>query len=182
MTEFLTRSKLSQEEFSQSTEYKRRRKAMTTTNNNPAIEEARAYAHEAIEEAYPQTIEVEDATDAMYEFDAIIIDDELCDVAEIAIMHDFGRNTFALVERPRINEAVIHEAEKHLRIAELLEQAELKVFMLSMQCETEEEITAAWAAITSTTSQSMRNRLHEIGGDVDSAIRNTDRYLLTNPQ
>ena len=155
---------------------------MTITNNNHAIEQARQYAHEAIEEAYPQALEVEDATDAMYEFDAIIIDDELCETSEIAIMHDFERNTYALVERPRITESVIREAEKHLRIADLLQQVELKVFMLAMQCETEEEITAAWAAVTSTASQSMRNRLHEIGGDVDTAVRNIDRYLLTNPQ
>ena len=153
-----------------------------TQSTPQAIEEARAYAREAIEQAHPQALEVEDATEAMYEFDAIIIDDELCDVVEIAIMHDYDRNTFALVERPRVNEAVIREAEKHLLIADLLQQAELKIFMLAMQCESEEEITAAWAAVTSTASQSMRNRLHEIGGDVDAAVRSIDRYLLTNPQ
>jgi hypothetical protein len=111
-----------------------------------------------------------------------VIDDENCDVAEIAIMHDFDNDWYALVERSRPNTALIHEAKKEMRIGDLLQQIELKVMMLSMACETENEITAAWAAVTATVSSSMRIRLHEVGGDVDVAMRTIDHFLLTNPQ
>ena len=118
----------------------------------------------------------------MYEFDAIVIDDEECDVAEIAIMYDDDTERYALVERPRSNAALIREAEKEMRIGDLLQQIELKVMMLSMACETEEELAAAWAAVTATASSSMRIRLHEVGGDVDRVVQQVDRFLLTNPQ
>lgn len=150
-------------------------------NTNP-IEEARRLAREVIEQAHQTAIELDEPTKDMYEFDAIVIDDESCNVAEIAIMHDFDNDWYALVERPRPNAALIHEAEKEMRIGDLLQQIELKVMMLSMACETQDEIAAAWAAVTATASSSMRIRLHEVGGNVDEVMQQVDRFLLTNPQ
>lgn len=155
--------------------------AINDKNTNP-IEEARRLAREAIEQAHQTAIELDEPTKDMYEFDAIVIDDEDCDVAEIAVMHDFDNDWYALVERPRPNAALIHEAEKEMHIGDLLQQVELKVMMLSMTCETEDELAAAWAAITSTASQSMRIRLHEIGSNVDKVMQQVDQFLLTNPQ
>ena len=37
----------------------------------------------------------------MYEFDAILIDDEACSIASVSIMHDPDADTFALVESAR---------------------------------------------------------------------------------
>ena len=37
----------------------------------------------------------------MYEFDAILIDDEACSIASVSIMHDPDADTFALVEGAR---------------------------------------------------------------------------------
>ena len=155
--------------------------AKNNTNTNP-IEEARRFAREVIDQAHETAIEMDEPTEDMYEFDAIIIDDEDCDVAEIAIMYDDETERYALVERPRVNAILIHEAEKEMRIGDLLQQIELKVMMLSMTCETQDELAAAWAAVTATASASMRMRLHEIGGDVDEAMRTVDHFLLTNPQ
>lgn len=138
--------------------------AKGNTNINP-IEEARRYAREVIDQAHETAIEADEPTKGMYEFDAIVIDDEECDVAEIVIMYDDDTERYALVERPRPNAALIREAEKEMRIGDLLQQIELKVMMLSMACETEEELAAAWAAVTATASSSMRIRLHEVGGD-----------------
>ena len=129
--------------------------AANDKNTNP-IEEAKRTAREAIEQAHDIAIELDEPTEGMYEFDSIIIDDPDSEVAEIAIMHDFERDWFALVERPRPNAALIHEAEKEMRIGDLLQQIELKTTMLSMQCETEDEVAAAWAAVSATASQSLR--------------------------
>lgn len=150
-------------------------------NTNP-IEEARRYAREVIDQAHGTAIEADEPAEGMYEFDAIVIDDEDCNVAEIAIMYDDDTERYALVERPRPNAALIHEAEKEMRIGDLLQQIELKAMMLSMACETQEELSAVWAAVTATTSSSMRIRLHEIGGNVDEAMRAVDHFLLVNPQ
>lgn len=144
----------------------------TTTHNikdysEDPIEEAKRIARETIEQAHDIAIELDEPTEGMYEFDAITIDGEQCDVAEIAIMHDYDRDWYALVERPRPNAALVQEAEKEMRIGDLLQQIELKVMMLSMACETEDEFAAAWAAVSATASQSMRIRLREIGADVD---------------
>lgn len=79
----------------------------------------------------------------MYEFDAIIIDDEECPISEIAIMHDDEAELYARVERVRPNAALVHEAEKEMRIGDILQQIELKAMTLSMACETEDEIAAA---------------------------------------
>lgn len=148
---------------------------------NP-IEEAKAYAREAILETYPDAREVEAPTKGSYEFDAIIIDDAECGIAEVAIMHDYEANVYALVERIRPDEELIREAEREMRIGDLLQQIELKVMMLSMQCETEDALAVAWAAVDSTASQSFRIRLHEIGADVDAVMRKVDHFMLTNPQ
>ena len=73
---------------------------MTTANLNP-IEEAKAYAREAIRETRPAAKEVPQSTAGMYEFDAILIDDEACSIASVSIMHDPDADTFALVENAR---------------------------------------------------------------------------------
>ena len=73
---------------------------MTTANLNP-IEEAKAYAREVIRETWPAAKEVSQSTAGMYEFDAILIDDEACSIASVSIMHDPDVNTFALVEDTR---------------------------------------------------------------------------------
>ena len=97
-------------------------------------------------------------------------------------MYDDDTERYALVERPRSNAALIHEAEKTMRIGDLVQQIEVKIMMLSMLCEKEPEIAAAWAAVLATTSSSMRIRLHEICGDVDKVMQQVDHFLLTNPQ
>ena len=73
---------------------------MTTNANSGLINVAKRYVREAIHETWPTAREVAETTNSMYEFDAIVIDDENCDVAEIAIMHDFDNDWYALVERP----------------------------------------------------------------------------------
>lgn len=146
------------------------------------IEEARDQARAAIAEAYPQALEVEDVTKGMYEFDAVIIDDEECEIAEVAIMHDYEANVYALVERIRPDEELIREAEREMRVGDLLQQIELKVMMLSMLCDTEDGLAAAWAAVDATASQSFRLRLREMGADVDAVMRKVDRFMLFNPQ
>lgn len=73
---------------------------MTTVNLSP-IEEAKAYAREAIHETWPAAKEVPQLTAGMYEFDAILIDDEACSIASVSIMHDPDADTFALVENTR---------------------------------------------------------------------------------
>jgi len=73
-----------------------------TTNANPNItNEAKAYAREAIHETWPTAKEVAQPTAGMYEYDAILIDDETCSIASVSIMHDSDANTFALVENAR---------------------------------------------------------------------------------
>ena len=84
------------------------------------------------------------------------------------------------MERQRLGTALIHEAEKEMRIGDLLQQIESKTMMLSMQCETEDEVAAAWAAVSTTTSQSMKTQLYEIGGDVSRVMQQLDRFLLIN--
>ena len=73
-----------------------------TTNANPGIiNEAKAYAREAIHETWPTAREVGELTACMYEFDAICIDDETCPISSISIMHDPDVDTFALIENAR---------------------------------------------------------------------------------
>lgn len=73
---------------------------MTTANPN-LIEDAKAYAREAIHETWPTAKEVSQPTASMYEYDAILIDDEACGIASVSIMHDLDTDTFALVENAR---------------------------------------------------------------------------------
>ena len=74
---------------------------MTTNANLDIIEEARAYAREAIHETWPTAKEVAQPTAGMYEYDAILIDDETCYIASVSIMHGPDADTFALVENVR---------------------------------------------------------------------------------
>ena len=74
---------------------------MTTNTNPEIINKAKAHAREAIHEAWPTAVEVAEPTAGMYEFDAIIIDDESCPVSSVSIMHDPDADTFALIENAR---------------------------------------------------------------------------------
>lgn len=68
-------------------------------NDANPIDEDKAYAREVIRQAYPEARETQETAKMSYEFDAIIIDDEECQLYEISIMHDEESNTFALVEK-----------------------------------------------------------------------------------
>ena len=152
------------------------------THSESPIEEARQEARNYIGEAWPTAIEVCSASPSMYEFDAICLDDAPEGIASISIMHDPEADTFALVENPYIDPEAIKKAERDLTTADLLSQIELKIMMLMQNSETEDEIAAAWAAVSSTTAQSARLRLCEIGGDVDEARRCIDGLFLLNPE
>ena len=65
------------------------------------IDSAKQYAREAIHETWPAAKEIAHPSASMYEFDAILIDDEACSIASVSIMHDPDVNTFALVEDTR---------------------------------------------------------------------------------
>ena len=116
-------------------------------NENP-IEEAKAYAREAILETYPNLRETEEPIESSYEYDGIMIRDEECDVYEIGIMHHEESETFALVEKTRTAMRLAEEAEHELAIADLLRDVEVKVMMLLQNCRTNEEVGAAWGAIS----------------------------------
>lgn len=121
----------------------------------------------------------------MFEYDAILIDDESCPVESVSIMQSNETDEFALVQNPRVDPAVLREAEEVMRREELVQklipEIELKVFMLMQNLDTEEGIGAAWAAVTSTVNQSARNRIKEIGGDVDKVMQALDGFFLENP-
>ena len=146
------------------------------------INEAKACAREAILETYPDANETAESTEGSYEYDAVIVEGEDCDVYEVGIMHDAEANTFALVEKSRAALELAEQAEHELAIADLMRAVEVKVMMLVCNCRTQDEVTAAWAAISASTSQTVRDRLRELGGDSDAAVRSVDRFLLTNPQ
>ena len=74
---------------------------MTTNANPDIVNKAKAYAREAVHEAWPTVNEVDELTIGMYEFDAICIDDVACPVSSVSIMHDPDADTFALVENAR---------------------------------------------------------------------------------
>ena len=65
------------------------------------VADAKQYAREVIHETWPTAKEVSQSTAGMYEFDAILIDDETCSIASVSIMHDPDASTFALVENAR---------------------------------------------------------------------------------
>ena len=154
---------------------------MTTANTNP-IDDAKTWAREAIHEAWPNAKEVNQPTESMYEFDAYCIDDETCGASSVSIMHDPDADTFALVVNVRVDKTLVEEAEHELRVSDLLGQIELKVMMLMQTSRTEAEIAAMWAAVSSTTAQSARLRLYDIGGDVDKVRRAIDEFFLENPE
>lgn len=154
---------------------------MTTANINP-IEEAKAWAREAIHEAWPTAKEVDQPTESMYEFDAYCIDDETCEASSVSIMHDPDADTFALVINARVDKTLVEEAEHELRVSDLLGQIELKVMMLMQISRSEAEVAAMWSAVSSTTAQSARLRLYDIGGDVDRVRMSIDRFFLENPE
>lgn len=147
-----------------------------------AASEAGQLAREAIWEAYPDAKEVDDATEGMYEFDAIDVLDPVSECSHVSIMHDPEANTFALVEHLRAAEELVRQAEHETLMAALVGQVELKVMMLMQNCCTEGEVAAAWAATHSAVSQSARLRLEEIGGSFEKVVGQVDRFFLTNPQ
>lgn len=118
----------------------------------------------------------------MYEFDAICIDDETCEVSSVSIMHDPRADTFALASNVRVDKTLVEEAEHELRVADLLGQIELKVVILMQISRTEAEVAFAWAAISSTAAQSARLRLYDIDGDVDKVRKAIDEFFLENPE
>ena len=65
------------------------------------IEDAKQYAREAIRETWPTAEETTQLSSDSYEYDAIYIDDETCEVASVSIMHNPDANAFVLVENPR---------------------------------------------------------------------------------
>jgi hypothetical protein len=61
---------------------------MTTNANPDIVNEAKAYAREAIREARPTAVEVARPTADMYEFDAICTDDEARPISSVSITRD----------------------------------------------------------------------------------------------
>ena len=155
---------------------------MTINTNHDTINKAKTWAREAIHDAWPTAKEVDQPTESMYEFDAYCIDDESCEALSVSIMHDPDADTFALIVNTRLDKSLAEEAERELRVSDLLGQIELKVMMLMQISRTEAEVAAAWAAVSSTTAQSARLRLCDIGGDVDKVRRAIDEFFLENPE
>lgn len=154
-------------------------------DENP-VERARRLAREAAHEMAPTATETFQATDGMYELDGIIVGEMDCDVVNVLIMYDEKTNRFALVDETRgdLEEkaALARAAELETKRAALLQEIELKVMMAFSTCEDENETAATWAAIDSTTSQSARLRLAEIGGDVDAVKQSINRFFLEHPE
>lgn len=74
---------------------------MTTNANINLIKDAKQYARQTIHETWPTASEVAQPTASMYEYDAILIDDEACGIASVSVMHDPDTDMFALVENAR---------------------------------------------------------------------------------
>ena len=68
---------------------------------NP-VEETRQYARETILETWPNVKESPEASPNSYEYDAILINDQTCEIASVSIMHDPETESFALVDNPRV--------------------------------------------------------------------------------
>lgn len=152
---------------------------------NP-VERARRLAREAAREMEPTATETDQVTDGMYELDGIIIDESDCDVVNVLIMYDEATDRFALVDETRSDleekGALARKAELETKRAALLQEIELKVMMAFCTCESEDDAAATWAAIDSTTAQSARLRIAEIGGDVDAVKQGIDRFFLEHPE
>lgn len=150
------------------------------------VERARRLAREAAHEMEPTATETGQVTDGMYELDGIIVDESDCNVVNVLIMYDEATDRFALVDETRSDleekAALARKAELETKRAALLQEIELKVMMAFYTCEDEDEAAATWAAIDSTTSQSARLRIAEIGGDVDAVKQSIDRFFLEHPE
>lgn len=150
------------------------------------IERARKLARETAHEMEPTATETDQVTEGMYELDGIIIDENDCDVVSVLIMYDEETDRFALVDETRgdLDEkaTLARKAELETKRAALLQEIELKVMMAFRTCEDENDAAATWAAIDSTTAQSARLRIAEIGGDVDAVKQSIDRFFLEHPE
>lgn len=150
------------------------------------IERARKLARETAHEMEPTATETDQVTEGMYELDGIVVDEKGCDVVSVLIMYDEETDRFALVDETRSDleekAALARKAELETKRAALLQEIELKVMMAFFTCEDEDDAAATWAAIDSTTAQSARLRIAEIGGDVDAVKQSIDRFFLEHPE
>lgn len=150
------------------------------------IEGARKLARETAHEMEPTATETDQVTEGMYELDGIVVDEKGCDVVSVLIMYDEETDRFALVDETRSDleekAALARKAELETKRAALLQEIELKVMMAFFTCEDEDDAAATWAAIDSTTAQSARLRIAEIGGDVDAVKQSIDRFFLEHPE
>lgn len=135
-------------------------------------------ARETALQYHRDATEVPLATPSMYELDAIVDDDGR---ASVVIMYDEAKNVFALVE-PEPPTSLADEAEDDLRRSELIQQVELKAAMAFGACQTVDDATACWAALSSTVSQSARLRIKELGGDIDEVAAKLDAFFLAHPE
>lgn len=134
-------------------------------------------ARETALEYHRDATEVPVATPSMYELDAIVDDDGR---ASVVIMYDEAENVFALVE-PELPTPLADAAEDDMRMSELIQQVELKTMVAFGACQTVDDATACWAALSSTVSQSARLRIKELGGDVDEVAAKLDEFFLEHP-
>lgn len=150
------------------------------------IERARKLARETAHEMEPTATETDQVTEGMYELDGIVVDEKGCDVVSVLIIYDEETDRFALVDETRSDleekAALARKAELETKRAALLQEIELKVMMAFFTCEDEDDAAATWAAIDSTTAQSARLRIAEIGGDVDAVKQSIDRFFLEHPE
>lgn len=150
------------------------------------IERARKLARETAHEMEPTATETDQVTEGMYELDGIVVDEKGCDVVSVLIIYDEETDRFALVDETRSDleekAALARKAELEAKRAALLQEIELKVMMAFFTCEDEDDAAATWAAIDSTTAQSARLRIAEIGGDVDAVKQSIDRFFLEHPE
>ena len=150
------------------------------------VERARRLAREAAHEMESTATETDQVTEGMYELDGIVVGENDCDVVNVLIMYDEETDRFALVDETRgdLEEkaALARKAEMETKRAALLQEIELKIMMAFHTCEEEDEAAAIWASIDSTTAQSARLRIAEIGGDVDAVKQSIDRFFLVHPE
>lgn len=70
------------------------------------------------------------------------------------------------------------EKEHAERIESLIEEIELRAFVLFCESKDVVEAGAAWAAISSTVAQSAKNRIKELGGNVDAVVKAIDKFFF----
>lgn len=136
-------------------------------------------ARETAHDYYPDATEVDEPTPSMYLLDGIVSEDER---SCVNIMHDEASNTFALVVEERPDPALVKSAQLETRRAALIEETELKTAMAFGACDTVDEVTACWAALSSALSQSARLRIAELGGNVDEVTAKLESFFLTHPE